>query len=375
MSTAPVSEVSPRRGGRLHALQILRGSAAALVVVAHIIEHPQASVPDAVIRMGRFGVELFFVISGIIIAEVAGNARFDPRRFVIHRFFRVVPLYWVTTLLVAGCALWFPTLFKTTTFELTAFVKSMLFIPAPDPTNANDWRPTYKLGWTLNYEVFFYAVMVAFFWARSSLRRAVGVTLVLGTLIGLGAVPKDGKTIWSFYANLDLLPFLIGLWLSQARREGLLDRVPLPAIGVLGLVTCAVVATFFSIPLSDLSDTGPHLLMALAASLMLLFGLVIERRVDWTPYRWLETIGDNSYSLYLVHMFIVGAAVAVLHRAGVHGVLFWAAMGVAFLVTLLAANLSYRLLELPINRLGKLVGRSDKARAAAIEAGYSKPVM
>ncbi len=55
---------------QLYSIQILRGLAATAVLIAHTIEHPRAETNNAITMLGVFGVQLFFVISGFIIAYV-----------------------------------------------------------------------------------------------------------------------------------------------------------------------------------------------------------------------------------------------------------------------------------------------------------------
>ena len=86
----------------LRSIQILRGVAAGLVVIAHVIEHADWVSGDPVLITGRFGVDIFFVISGFIITYITGDGPFDPKVFAIRRIFRVVPLYWHERQLLGG---------------------------------------------------------------------------------------------------------------------------------------------------------------------------------------------------------------------------------------------------------------------------------
>jgi peptidoglycan/LPS O-acetylase OafA/YrhL len=65
--------------------------------------------------------------------HVAGEGSFAPGAFAVRRILRILPLYWVCTLLVFAVALAAPALFKTTTADAKHLVLSLFFIPAPDP--------------------------------------------------------------------------------------------------------------------------------------------------------------------------------------------------------------------------------------------------
>jgi exopolysaccharide production protein ExoZ len=74
-------------GGNLKTLQILRFIAASSVVYHHIEASP---------NFGSFGVDIFFVLSGFVIALVLEN-RQSAKHFAIGRMTRIIPLYWILT--------------------------------------------------------------------------------------------------------------------------------------------------------------------------------------------------------------------------------------------------------------------------------------
>jgi hypothetical protein len=88
----------------LYSVQYLRAVAAILVVFFHISELSQETWgldPDRVDHVGAAGVDLFFVISGFIMAMIIDRPGvFNGQQFWIRRFARVAPAYWVVTLFV-----------------------------------------------------------------------------------------------------------------------------------------------------------------------------------------------------------------------------------------------------------------------------------
>ena len=167
------------------------------------------------------------------------RGRFAPGAFAFRRIMRIVPLYWVCTLLVFAVALVAPALFKTTTADVKHLVLSLFFIPAPDPQAASDWRPLFKLGWTLNYEMFFYAALLLLFWCRKRIQRSVILTVALGALVLLSFAIPPKASVLAFYANIALIPFLVGVWLAEA--SALFARVP--RWGIVALVAAAALST------------------------------------------------------------------------------------------------------------------------------------
>ena len=346
---------------------MLRGLAAALVVVAHVLEHPLSGPkPNVYLLTGRFGVEIFFVISGFIIFYIAGNASFNPAHFAVRRLFRIVPLYWLCTSLVLATVFATPQLYKTTVFDLGHYFSSLFFIPDPDPNNANDWRPIFKLGWTLNYEMFFYSIMLALFWCKNASIRLYWLTGILSTLVLLACLLPAAKSVGTFYANLNIIPFLMGVWIAYLFERIQFDGVRTLLLGGASVSTLA----FYQVNFTDTRTAAGHLAMSVTAALIVLAGLANEKRVAslHAPLlNGLKAVGDSSYSLYLTHMFIVGAGWAVINRLQ-PGFVVTAIAALAMIVTaLIVAYYSFLYLERPFNTFARqLTSRSPPADYAAL---------
>ena len=132
------------------------------------------------------GVDIFFVISGFIMVYASsrwfGSAQ-SPRVFLAHRIARIVPLYWATTMLYLAVVLFAPALLNSEYLAPGFVISSFLFIPAARPDGLV--QPLYSLGWTLNYEMFFYALFaIAIAFPR---RRGVPA------LIGGADPPRDAR--------------------------------------------------------------------------------------------------------------------------------------------------------------------------------------
>ena len=107
---------------RLNSIRILRAVTATTVVVHHVL------IQDGRV-FGEFRVDVFFVLSGFVIAFALGSGTVGVRDFVVNRLVRIVPLYWLATLLVFFGALLRPDLFNSTTADVSELLKSLFFIP------------------------------------------------------------------------------------------------------------------------------------------------------------------------------------------------------------------------------------------------------
>ncbi len=118
---------------QLLSIQYLRGLAALSVLVTHALQWPLAEMNIVLLKTGRLGVDVFFVISGFIITTIAGDGRFNPREFLVRRAFRILPAYWAATFLITILAIAIPTQFRTTIPTIEGLIKSLLFIPSLEP--------------------------------------------------------------------------------------------------------------------------------------------------------------------------------------------------------------------------------------------------
>jgi exopolysaccharide production protein ExoZ len=158
MKFAPTTSRAMLRdnGSKLIAIQYLRAVAAASVVLFHastaLFERKGALIH---FQVGTYGVDMFFVISGFIMAYTARTASVSPRDFVVRRAIRIVPVYFLLTTLTYVLALALPERFSTASGDIPTYVTSIFFIPHFNPL-LHYIQPLLGQGWTLNAEIFFY---------------------------------------------------------------------------------------------------------------------------------------------------------------------------------------------------------------------------
>ena len=356
-------------------IQALRGLAAALVVVAHILEHPLTHAGDQLLLVGRFGVEIFFVISGFIISSTLGNSPFNPVRFAFRRVMRIAPLYWVCTGVTFALTAFAPQILKSTRGSVEYLFKSLVFIPAPVRPGSLDWRPLLKLGWTLNYEMFFYSAIALLFWCATARLRAVILVTVLTVLMAITLLHPTPGTLFGYYTNLSLIPFVLGVILAEVwRSTSLVRRSVFVAAGV---AAALLTATLFSSVGFEAAkqQLGPHLIMSTAALSIVVSGISFENYMSGRAARLFSWAGDISFSLYLTHMFLVApfwGFLSHLHlRTGAFSIALLCALEIALFITcLLVAHLGYVLLERPLNRWAYRL--STQTPSASSRAGPPK---
>lgn len=327
-------------------IQALRFVAAALVVIAHttqaILTRLHGGDDTGYWVLGTFGVDIFFVISGFIMASTTKNAPVSfesATQFFVRRLIRVVPLYWIYTtlkLLIVGLV---PASSTKVFPSFEHIVASYLFIPHVD-ASGGVW-PALPVGWTLNYEMFFYLVFAV---AISLTRFRATTTAVVFLGMGVLAALSPGSTVLSFLGDSLLLEFLFGVAIARGIERW-------QPMGRVGGVVAPIAAMLMACWLLSLSTGLPRsLAWGVPAALIVGAVVVLEPQLKAVSgIRAVSPLGDASYSLYLSHAFSVPALVAAF---GVFGVGSDVLMIVVTLVISTALSLlSYRWMEQPIAKL------------------------
>lgn len=347
-------------------IQVLRALAAFAVASLHALNDASALAARA---GGNFavpawplaaGVDLFFVISGFVMVYASRDLFAQPGAtglFLRRRIARIVPLYWAATALFLAVGLALPQLLNTGRPALEQIIKSFLFIPYARPEDGLQ-QPIFSLGWTLNYEMFFYAVFsLALVWRA---RTAVAlVTALFVVLVLLAPVLAPVGVPLAFWSRPVILEFVFGAIIGLAFLEGF----RLPRLWGLALVMTGFLTLASGWPFSLAGETPQVLRWGLPCALMVAGAALSERAAGAeTPLvRFLVTMGDASYALYLFHPFAMRALrqifAAILDRlpAGiVQGAALPAFMALYLLLVLAAAGfLAYaihRLFERPVTR-------------------------
>jgi peptidoglycan/LPS O-acetylase OafA/YrhL len=298
-------------------VQALRALAAVAVAVHHVTHEANSPSPvDASLAaaIGRMipweaGVDVFFVISGFVMLH-ASEVLFQRgttgiHRFAAHRIARIVPLYWATMTVFLIVAAVDPRAVAASLGGAGYVLASYAFIPWARPDG--QMQPVYGLGWTLNYEMFFYLIFAACLWMPR--RRAIlCMTLVLAGLAAAGAIVNFPSDILRYWSSPMILEFLLGVWIRALwRRIGL--RAQWTRIG---LAVVAIAWLHADIGGGTLRIIGWGLPAALLVIAAVSGG---ETSVSpWTAL-WVR-LGDASYALYLLHPFVMRGVSLIWHRLG-----------------------------------------------------------
>lgn len=204
---------------KFHFLQALRAIAAWLVVADHAlldVTHGELQNPVTPVAwaMGDIGVYVFFVISGFIMVHICWDdfgRRGAAANFLRRRIIRIVPLYWLAT--IAALAFHKVSATHGAHAGWSELVRSLLFIPYRDEDGG--WTPILPQGWTLNYEIMFYAIFAAAVAFRRQIALpAIGGALCIFTLVG-SRLPTG---ILAYLSSPIILWFVLGIGLAVLWR-------------------------------------------------------------------------------------------------------------------------------------------------------------
>jgi len=379
---------------QLDFIDALRGIAIVAVLISHAqrnveiyqaMGHPARMSPwlSHYAEQGARGVQLFFVISALTLFLSAGKRAGESEpwvNFYVRRIFRIAPMFY----LAFGVYCLAPVLMKGQALPpLPTILGTLSF--------TNGWNPAWLLGandvvpggWSIGVEMSFYIVFPLVFLALRSFPRALGALLLLLVLdiatwpMLLRHAPIDDMELWARYVFVWLpnqLPiFLFGICayfvlFSQTGRltaffhEG--DR---------RLNACWFMVAVAILLIAPQGLTDPRAVFLYGAAFALLALCLYRQPYRWLVNRPLQHIGKISFSGYLTHFFMLQVARKVL--AKLHAgdrlspdIYFVATVLIALTGTVIVSSVTYRLVEVPGQALGKRLILALASRRPATQA-------
>ncbi len=283
--------------------------------------------------VGRAGVDVFFVVSGLVMWTSTAAHPTTPWGFLWRRIIRVAPLYWIATLVTASAAWAWPDFLPQVLPGWRALALSLAFIPHFDAKGLP--FPTLPLGWTLDYEAIFYLVFAAALFAPKFWRARL-IVGALATIVAAGFLLDD--PLYILGANPMLLQFAAGLGVGVAT-----ERAALPSRAWGWAMIFMALAGWLLVQTSGwFVELWRPFQWGIPSTLLVAGCLTVEQRGGWPGIAPLRRMGDASYSIYLWHP----AAIAVTaHVLGYRGGGF---VPLAILAAILAGLASHACLETPL---------------------------
>lgn len=357
-------------------IQALRGAAALMVLFFHMTPHwdlsPTLAPFGAVSRWGFSGVDIFFVLSGFVVYRSARKSipTQGAARFFQKRLLRIYLGYWPVLLLIA----------LTTVFvyhaELPALKKMVFSTLLLYPNIWDNWLAP---AWSLSMEIYFYiwiGIIVAVGKDKAPRIALATIAILLAWggywLLRDRAMVFDGQQPLRYALTGLGIEFLVGALMARlydSRHQRLFAR---PAVALLAIaVAVAGYRVGMMSPYFDRVEVMRVCTFGLAGIATLTVFLHLQCR-GFTPPRWLVHVGNASYSLYLLHTFLLDVGGRLRFKWGVTEpaplLAFLLAMPV---VIVLLSLVWYHLVERPI--IDRVQARlSSSARRAPAPLGGTK---
>jgi peptidoglycan/LPS O-acetylase OafA/YrhL len=242
---------------------------------------------------GSIGVSVFFVISGFIMAFTTENINFEKEKtidlmisFLKKRIIRILPLYFLLTFAWMVLGNTFGTYFSGD--GLKRLWHTLLFLPQYKES------PILYLGWSLNFEMFFYIVFAISLLFKKYRWHFIFFFFISSSTFGY-LVAIENPILSMMTSGLNLF-FIIGIAFSFLMQKIKLTRITSILISAVGLL----LFTFFLLGKAPPQELIRIVIVSLFVFSFLLFYFKLQVKAN----RFLVILGDISFSLYLSHPFV-----------------------------------------------------------------------
>lgn len=327
--------IQPQRAtnqsNRLLELDALRGIAALSVALFHFTEGYDDNYGHSGELLfhfpyGEFGVELFFMISGLVIFMTLERTK-SSLDFLVGRFSRLYPAYW-TAVLVSFTIVTLAKLPDRQVSWVDALYNLTMFQKFLDVPNVDG------VYWTLTSELCFYIIMFTLHKAR--LLKHINVIALGWLLLMVLTFVLEGNTSLEISENVNdflLLEnahlFIAGIMLYKTHKEGF-------SRWRWGIIAACV---FTHLLKHEWSET------LLIAVFVLVLTLILKRKLSFISWKPLLFLGTISYSFYLVHQNISYVIIKALYESNINPNI---SVFIALITTILLATLITFLVEKPM---------------------------
>ncbi|MEJ6066560.1 acyltransferase [Psychrobacter sp. 16-Bac2893] len=283
-------------------IQVLRGVAVVLVVLFHL--------GFSSIKSGFLGVDVFFVISGFLMAVLYDKN--DITKFYLRRAKRLLPAYYATIFVTLIFAYLLTTPNETEQVSEQAkyaigFASNLGFWAQNSYFSKAEFNPLLHL-WSLGVEMQFYLIVPLLYWMFSK-NKFMFLLILVGSLVSCFVVVGVSPKTSFFMLPFRLWEFLIGYGAAYYfTNQGNVKVNNYRWLGLIGLIIVFIIP-LFSVNGEALSAIDGHpglfaLFVSLATASVLIFGIpsLIEKSII---SKVLERIGKYSYSIYLAHFPII----------------------------------------------------------------------
>lgn len=303
MSTTPSKKFFP-------ALTGYRAIAAWMIFVYHFMPFNSPRYPQwikSIVGEFHMGVDLFFVLSGFLIAyRYYNDYPIHFRKYMVNRIARIYPMYFIIT--AAVFVVWF---FQNQTWNSEKTIETILSFTMTKALFSKYFLAGIPQGWTLTLEEMFYLTAPLYF---ILIRKSKKWLFILPFIVFLAfAILKfifhfPGNTFGFLQTNIHayVIEFFAGIGLALFTLKNIKIRMPATLTGLFIIVFYLVARPWFAAVINLKSDLGRFFEMAILSIFgiaPLLWGLIHEKTViqKILSTKTMVLLGKSSYIFYLIH--------------------------------------------------------------------------
>jgi len=360
---------------RVRTFDFLRGLAILGVVIVHIPQRSGISIVDHFAGFGRFGVQLFFLVSACTMCHMwkLREGESSPiSNFYIRRFFRIAPLFWLAIPLYVLVDTANKNYLRPENIGKLEVFLTATFFHGFWPTSINSVVPG---GWSIAVEMTFYAlfpalilkikdkaisylVLAVFIWGFNVLIfRDLASSFFVNYQSGISTTVVKDFLYFNFINQAPI--FLLGcyIYFSLSNKFHTLEVVLFISWFAFGA----------SLRFWDIDGFG-FLFAYLILGLFVFICLKENVRSELV-----EKLGANSYAIYLIHFLVINSLIEILpQQAGLAN--FLIAFALTTLISFLIALIIHVIIERRIQRLVALITKPRTPKPSASENAGTSPL-
>jgi exopolysaccharide production protein ExoZ len=262
--------------------------------------------------------------------------------FLAKRIIRIVPIYWIMTTYKLILILLIPTsLVVNQSLNIDYILKSYFFFPA---MNSNgQYFPLYNVGWTLNFEMFFYLLFAIALLFRISPLKFFSLTFILISFL-FKLKTQDWPAV-GYFCDPIILNFLSGIIAATL----ILNNIKLSATVALPILFLSLLYLFLPRTIIVARLFGNNTIGLFAAAFLTIYaGASVETKIGKLIPSWLLILGAASYSLYLVHPIVAPFGPILTKMLKLKW--GWLSVILAIIISIGGGYTFYRFCEVPLTR-------------------------
>lgn len=317
----------------IYSIQLLRALAAFLVLLLHTF-YKETVYSNGIFtgfHFGHIGVDIFFIVSGFIMLHTI-KENTHPLDFLLKRFIRIYPIYWLTSIVALIGYIVVPHLVNS---GREADLIASLFLL---PTQVGYLNPN---AWTLSFELLFYFIL--FVVLLISFRfRVVLSTLIVLVLGSYGLLAKPESNWASFIFDSILFEFVLGFVIYGIYCNFVRLNRYLLLLRILSVI-------LFSI-LWNIGSELRFVHFGGMAFCICIFCLSFEPLMQTKKSSLMMKLGDSSYSLYLTHAFVLSGAGFLFSKVNLIVDNSYIFVFLLLSISLVVGYYSFKFIEQPLTR-------------------------